>query len=172
MEEKTISFTTKDNNTYTPSINILKMTNLKLTPETNSIILNNITSTTFSNFIKYCEGHNYEPYNEEIPRPLNDNLQMCINNQFDFQFINEMNFDEVINLMLLAEQFGNAGLQDLCLCKLALYIRNTKLEELMQKLNINGSEFNEDIVNKIICDNGNLMMIDDDRVKEFLNDDL
>lgn len=133
-------------------------------------------------FVKYCEGHNYEPYTQEIKRPLSDNLQICIENQFDYDFINPLSLEEVVTFMSETAQFENAGLQDLCLTKLALMIRSifyffnltidSKLDDLTKLFKVNSNEFNDNIINKILSDNGNLMTIDDDRVKELLNDDL
>ena len=83
-----------------------------------------ISSFSFWLFLKYCEGHDYEPYTQEIKRPLSDSLQMCIENQFDYDFINPLSLEEVVTFMSETTQFENAGLQDLCLTKLALMIRS------------------------------------------------
>lgn len=55
---------------------------------------------------------------------MSDSLQMCIENQFDYDFINPLSLEEVVTFMSETTQFENAGLQDLCLTKLALMIRS------------------------------------------------
>jgi hypothetical protein len=122
-------------------------------------------------FIKYCEGHNYIPYTKEIKRPLNDNLRFNIENDFDYNFIINFDFEKIILFINETFQFNCPALQDLCLTRLALIIRNFSLNELIQIFNVNNNEFNENIINKILKDNESLMTIDDERVKELLNDE-
>ena len=133
----------------------------------------NIHMSEFSleQFIKYCEGHNYIPYTKEIKRPLNDNLRFNIENDFDYNFIINFDFEKIILFINETFQFNCPALQDLCLTRLALIIRNFSLNELIQIFNVNNNEFNENIINKILKDNESLMTIDDERVKELLNDE-
>ena len=133
----------------------------------------NIHMSEFSleQFIKYCEGHNYIPYTKEIKRPLNDNLRFNIENDFDYNFIINFDFEKIILFINETFQFNCPALQDLCLTRLALIIRNFSLNELIQIFNVNNNEFNENIINKILKDNEKLMTIDDERVKELLNDE-
>ena len=133
----------------------------------------NIHMSEFSleQFIKYCEGHNYIPYTKEIKRPLNDNLRFNIENDFDYNFIINFDFEKIILFINETFQFNCPALQDLCLTRLALIIRNFSLKELIQIFNVNNNEFNENIINKILKDNESLMTIDDERVKELLNDE-
>ncbi len=132
----------------------------------------NISSFSLEKFLKYCEGHNYIPYDKEIKRPLNDDLRICIENDFDYEFISKLNIEETIIFLNETLQLKNASLQDLCLTRIALIIRNSKLEDLIHLFKIEPNEFSEDLINKIISDNSSLMTMDDDRVKELLNDDL
>ena len=132
----------------------------------------NISSFSLEKFLKYCEGHNYIPYDKEIKRPLNDDLRICIENDFDYEFISKLNIEETIIFLNETLQLKNDSLQDLCLTRIALIIRNSKLEGLIHLFKIEPNEFSEDLINKIISDNSSLMTMDDDRVKELLNDDL
>ena len=132
----------------------------------------NISSFSLEKFLKYCEGHNYIPYDKEIKRPLNDDLRICIENDFDYEFISKLNIEETIIFLNETLQLKNDSLQDLCLTRIALIIRNSKLEDLIHLFKIEPNEFSEDLINKIINDNSSLMTMDDDRVKELLNDDL
>ena len=132
----------------------------------------NISSFSLEKFLKYCEGHNYIPYDKEIKRPLNDDLRICIENDFDYEFISQLNIEETIIFLNETLQLKNDSLQDLCLTRIALIIRNSKLEDLIHLFKIEPNEFSEDLINKIINDNSSLMTMDDDRVKELLNDDL
>ena len=130
-----------------------------------------ISEFSFEQFIKYCEGHNYIPYTKEIKRPLNDNLRINIENDFDYNFIINFDFEKIILFINETFQFNCAALQDLCLTRLALIIRNYSINELINFFHINNNEFNENIIIKILKDNESLMTIDDERVKELLNDE-
>ena len=142
--------------------------------------MKNISSFSFEQFLRYCQGHNFEPCSEEIKRPLNDDISLCIENSFDLQFINELGMEEVIKLLTEITQLNCSGFNELCLSRLALIIRSkirlsyldSKLEDLMKIFKVGSAEFNENVISKIISDNGSLMAIDDDRVKELLNDDI
>lgn len=104
--------------------NFLKVFLFFITKLVSPINLGNISSFSLSLFLKYCEGHNYEQYTKEIKRPLVDNLQMCIENDFDYEFISPLGLEEVVTLLSETSQFDNPALQDLCLTKLALIIRS------------------------------------------------
>ena len=52
-----------------------------------------------------------------------------------------------------------------------MIIRNFSINELINFFHINNNEFNENIIIKILKDNESLMCIDDERVKELLNDE-
>jgi hypothetical protein len=131
-----------------------------------------ISEFNLEQFLKYCEGHNFIPYKKEIKRPLNDNLRFNIENDFDYDFILNFDFEKIILFINETFQFNCASLIDLCLTRLALIIRNLSIDELIKIFHVNKSEFNENIINKILKDNESLMIMDDERVKELLNDDL
>ena len=165
-----IIFITSDGKEFKVPTLIKNMINIQI-PDFPQININ-ISSFSLEKFLKYCEGHNYIPYDKEIKRPLNDDLRICIENDFDYEFINQLNIEETIIFLNETLQLQNASLQDLCLTRIALIIRNSKLEDLIALFKIQQNEFSEELINKIITDNSSLMTMDDDRVKELLNDDL
>ena len=132
----------------------------------------NLQIPNFPQITINISSFNYIPYEKEIKRPLNDDLRICIENDFDYEFINQLNIEETIIFLNETLQLQNASLQDLCLTRIALIIRNSKLEDLISLFKIQQNEFSEELINKIITDNSSLMTMDDDRVKELLNDDL
>ena len=124
-----IIFISSDGKEFKVPTLIKNMINLQI-PNFPQITIN-ISSFSLEKFLKYCEGHNYIPYEKEIKRPLNDDLRICIENDFDYEFISQLNIEETIIFLNEIIQLQNAPLQDLCLTRIALIIRNSKLEDLI-----------------------------------------
>jgi hypothetical protein len=72
---------------------------------------------------KYCEHHNFTNP-PEIKRPLADDISVCVTDQWDVEFINSFNFDNTVDLLLIADKMKCKGLMDLCYTKLALTMRS------------------------------------------------
>jgi len=76
--------------------------------------------------VKYCEHHNYTKP-ELIIRPLQSNeLSQCLKDQWDVEFINQLSFEQITDLLLASEALMCEGLADLCYAKIALYFRGKK----------------------------------------------
>lgn len=122
MESRTnYTFISNDLKQFQAPFDIQKMFKTEL-PKMNSIQIN-ISSFTLETVLKYCQYHNYDPPNE-IKRPLNDDLSMCIVDNWDYKFIQEFTTDQLVILLNESAQLGCTSLQDLCLTRLALIIRS------------------------------------------------
>lgn len=115
------TFITNDLQQFQAPLNIQKMFKTEL-PQNNTIQIN-ISSFTLDQVLKYCQYHNYESPNE-IKRPLNDDLNMCILDHWDYTFIQEFTMDQLVVILNESAQLGCLALQDLCLTRLALIIRS------------------------------------------------
>ena len=85
--------------------------------------LDNIKSTDLSIIIQFCEHHKYiQP--PEIVRPLQYNeLSKCVSDVWDSEFISNIEFDKVTELLLVADYLGISSLTDLCYARMAMYFR-------------------------------------------------
>jgi hypothetical protein len=73
--------------------------------------------------IKFCSYHNFIAP-PEITRPLQyNNLNNCVQDPWDANFISSLDFDKVTDLLLASETIKCASLMDLCYARLALYFR-------------------------------------------------
>ncbi len=90
----------------------------------NYINLEGINSNEMKLIIQYCEHHKYiNP--PEIHRPLQCNdLRKCVNDPWDADFINSLEFDKVTDLLLAADLLKCTSLIDLCYARLAMYFRS------------------------------------------------
>ena len=72
---------------------------------------------------EYCKNYSFQ-FPQEIIRPLrSNNLYECVNNTWDFEFIQKFNYDKTIDILNAATYIGCRTLVDLCYAKLALYFR-------------------------------------------------
>ena len=85
--------------------------------------LDNIKSTDLSIIIQFCEHHKHiQP--PEIVRPLQYNeLSKCVSDVWDSEFISNIEFDKVTELLLVADYLGISSLTDLCYARMAMYFR-------------------------------------------------
>ena len=72
---------------------------------------------------EYCKHYNFQ-YPPEINKPLkSNNLNECVHNEWDSEFIKRYNFDKVTDILNAATYVGCRTLCDLCYASLALYFR-------------------------------------------------
>ncbi len=89
----------------------------------NILKLNSIKSTEFSLIIEYCHHHNYI-HPAPITRPLKFNeLKRCVSYEWDAEFINALDIDRVIDLLISSECLNCRSIVDLCYARLALLFR-------------------------------------------------
>ncbi len=86
--------------------------------------------------ITFCDYHKYI-HPPEIIRPLQYNdLRKCVNDQWDADFINSIDFDRVTDILNAANFLDIKSLVDLCYARLALYFRsNNNLSQSLLLMN-------------------------------------
>jgi len=73
--------------------------------------------------LEYCKYYNFQ-YPQEINKPLrSNNLNECVNNEWDCQFIQNFSYDKTVDILNAATYVGCRTLVDLCYASLALYFR-------------------------------------------------
>lgn len=74
--------------------------------------------------LAYCEYHKYA-HPPEIVRPLQFNdLKKCVSDVWDAEFINQVDFDKVTDILNAANYLDIKSLTDLCYARLALFFRS------------------------------------------------
>lgn len=168
-----IQFVTDDGVQFKTPIQILKMFNHiaedfhKL--ENNNIQLCGINSEIFGFILKFCDKHNCIPP-PEIKRPLISNDIQVLVSEWDANYINQFDFDNVVNILVAAEKLKCLSLMDLCYARIAIFFRETSFPDLRKNFQLNDNEFNQKDVENIKNSTPDLMALDTERVKELLND--
>jgi hypothetical protein len=89
----------------------------------NLISLENIKSPELKLVIQFCEHHKFTSP-PEILKPLQYNeLSKCVQDEWDAEFISNLEFEKVTELLLAAEYLMINSLTDLCYARMALYFR-------------------------------------------------
>lgn len=118
-----LTFKTKDNLEVVYSIQILKMLNALQNLNSNIVNLD-IGSNEFKFIIQFCEHHNFI-HPPQIIRPLQFNeLRRCVSDQWDAEFINSFDYNQVTDLLQAADYLKCNSLIDLCYAKLAMFFRS------------------------------------------------
>jgi hypothetical protein len=90
----------------------------------NELININTNSVELELIFLYCKYHNYI-MPPEITKPLkSNNLFDLVTDQWDAEFINSLNYNQVANLLSASDILNCSSLTDLCYARLALYFRS------------------------------------------------
>lgn len=125
----------------------------------------NISYKTFSYIILYCTNRNSSVY-ATIERPfMNKTLREIISDDYDFTFLSSIDFDLLCDLIAATEKLQFDFLNDLCLAKAAVILRDSSFEDIKTLLNVN--TFTDDDYSTVVVGNKWLMQMNEDRLNEL-----
>ena len=117
--------------------------------EENEIELKEVDGKNLERIIEYLKHYkDIEP--KEIPKPFPDRtddafLRSILNDDWTFDYIQNMTLDEAINLVNAANYLQIDGLQNILAAKIAHEICNCEVEEARRKFGIEGDLTEEEI---------------------------
>ena len=156
MESKIVKLKSKDNQIYEVSIDLLEKAKLisgiveDASDEDDTIFLREIDEINLIRIIDYLVHYQKEEP-KEIPKPFPDRtddafLRSILNDDWTFDYIQNMTLDEAINLVNAANYLQIDGLQNILAAKIAHEMCNCDGEEARRKFGIEGDMTEEEIV--------------------------
>ena len=155
MESKIVKLKSKDNQIYEVSIDILEKAKLisgiveDASDEDDTIFLREIDEINLIRIIDYLVHYQKEEP-KEIPKPFPERtddafLRSILNDDWTFDFLQNMTLDEGINLINAANYLEINGLINILAAKLAHEMCNCEVEEARRKFGIEGDMTEEEI---------------------------
>ena len=146
MESKIVKLKSKDNQIYEVSIDFLEKAKLisgiveDASDEDDTIFLREIDEINLIRIIDYLVHYQKEEP-KEIPKPFPDRtddafLRSILNDDWTFDFLQNMTLDEGINLINAANYLEINGLINILAAKLAHEMCNCEVEEARRKFGI------------------------------------
>ena len=155
MESKIVKLKSKDNQIYEVSIDFLEKAKLisgiveDASDEDDTIFLREIDEINLIRIIDYLVHYQKEEP-KEIPKPFPDRtddafLRSIFNDDWTFDYIQNMTLEEAINLVNAADYLQIDGLQNILAAKLAHEMCNCEVEEARRKFGIECDMTEEEI---------------------------
>ena len=155
MESKIVKLKSKDNQIYEVSIDLLEKAKLisgiveDASDEDDTIFLREIDEINLIRIIDYLVHYQKEEP-KEIPKPFPERtddafLRSILNDDWTFDFLQNMTLDEGINLINAANYLEINGLINILAAKLAHEMCNCEVEEARKKFGIEGDMTEEEI---------------------------
>ena len=155
MESKIVKLKSKDNQIYEVSIDFLEKAKLisgiveDASDEDDTIFLREIDEINLIRIIDYLVHYQKEEP-KEIPKPFPERtddafLRSILNDDWTFDFLQNMTLDEGINLINAANYLEINGLINILAAKLAHEMCNCEVEEARKKFGIEGDMTEEEI---------------------------
>ena len=156
MESKIVKLKSKDNQIYEVSIDLLEKAKLisgivdDASDEDDTIFLREIDEINLIRIIDYLVHYQKEEP-KEIPKPFPERtddafLRSILNDDWTFDYIQNMTLEEAINLVNAANYLQIDGLINILAAKLAHEMCNCDGEEARRKFGIEGDMTEEEIV--------------------------
>ena len=155
MESKTVKLKSKDNQIYEVSIDLLEKAKLisgiveDASDEDDTVFLRDIDEINLIRIIDYLVHYQKEEP-KEIPKPFPDRtddafLRSILNDDWTFDFLQNMTLEESINLVNAANYLEIDGLINILAAKLAHEMCNCEVEEARRKFGIECDMTEEEI---------------------------
>ena len=155
MESKIVKLKSKDNQIYEVSIDLLEKAKLisgiveDASDEDDTIFLREIDEINLIRIIDYLVHYQKEEP-KEIPKPFPDRtddafLRSILNDDWTFDYIQNMTLEEAINLVNAADYLQIDGLINILAAKLAYEMCNCEVEEARRKFGIECDMTEEEI---------------------------
>ena len=155
MESKTVKLKSKDNQIYEVSIDLLEKAKLisgiveDASDEDDTIFLREIDEINLIRIIDYLVHYQKEEP-KEIPKPFPDRtddafLRSILNDDWTFDFLQNMTLEEAIHLVNAANYLEIDGLINILAAKLAHEMCNCEVEEARRKFGIECDMTEEEI---------------------------
>ena len=155
MESKIVKLKSKDNQIYEVSIDLLEKAKLisgiveDASDEDDTIFLREIDEINLIRIIDYLVHYQKEEP-KEIPKPFPDRtddafLRSILNDDWTFDFLQNMTSEEAIHLVNAADYLQIDGLQNILAAKLAHEMCNCEVEEARRKFGIECDMTEEEI---------------------------
>ena len=155
MESKIVKLKSKDNQIYEVSIDLLEKAKLisgiveDASDEDDTIFLREIDEINLIRIIDYLVHYQKEEP-KEIPKPFPERtddafLRSILNDDWTFDFLQNMTLDEGINLINAANYLEINGLINILAAKLAHEMCNCEVEEARRKFGIECDMTEEEI---------------------------
>ena len=155
MESKIVKLKSKDNQIYEVSIDLLEKAKLisgiveDASDEDDTIFLREIDEINLIRIIDYLVHYQKEEP-KEIPKPYPERtddafLRSILNDDWTFDFLQNMTLDEGINLINAADYLQIDGLINILAAKLAHEMCNCEVEEARRKFGIECDMTEEEI---------------------------
>ena len=155
MESKIVKLKSKDNQIYEVPIDILEKAKLisgivdDASDEDDTIFLREIDEINLIRIIDYLV-HYQKEQPKEIPKPFPDRtddafLRSILNDDWTFDFLQNMTLEEAINLVNAADYLQIDGLINILAAKLAHEMCNCEVEEARRKFGIECDMTEEEI---------------------------
>ena len=155
MESKIVKLKSKDNQIYEVSIDLLEKAKLisgiveDASDDDDTIFLREIDEINLIRIIDYLVHYQKEEP-KEIPKPFPDRtddafLRSILNDDWTFDFLQNMTLDEGINLINAANYLEINGLINILAAKLAHEMCNCEVEEARRKFGIECDMTEEEI---------------------------
>ena len=155
MESQKVQLKSSDNKIFEVSVDILQKANLlsdllyEACEEKETIFLRKVDSFNLGKIIQYLEHYkDFEP--KEIPKPFPERtddafLRGILNDDWTFDFLQQMSLEELINLVNSANYLQIEGLINIIAAKLAHEMCNCEIEEARKKFGIECDMTEEEI---------------------------
>ena len=155
MESKIVKLKSKDNQIYEVSIDLLEKAKLisgiveDASDEDDTIFLREIDEINLIRIIDYLVHYQKEEP-KEIPKPFPERtddafLRSILNDDWTFDFLQNMTLEEAINLVNAADYLQIDGLINILAAKLAHEMCNCEVEEARRKFGIECDMTEEEI---------------------------
>ena len=155
MESKIVKLKSKDNQIYEVSIDLLEKAKLisgiveDASDEDDTIFLREIDEINLIRIIDYLVHYQKEEP-KEIPKPFPDRtddafLRSILNDDWTFDFLQNMTLEEAIHLVNAANYLEIDGLINILAAKLAHEMCNCDVEEARRKFSIQGDFTEEEL---------------------------
>ncbi len=155
MDSKIVKLKSKDNQIYEVSIDFLEKAKLisgiveDASDEDDTIFLREIDEINLIRIIDYLVHYKKEEP-KEIPKPFPERtddafLRSILNDDWTFDFLQNMTLEEAINLVNAADYLQIDGLIKILAAKLAHEMCNCEVEEARKKFGIEGDMTEEEI---------------------------
>ena len=155
MESKIVKLKSKDNQIYEVSIDLLEKAKLisgiveDASDEDDTIFLREIDEINLIRIIDYLVHYQKEEP-KEIPKPFPDRtddafLRSILNDDWTFDYIQNMTLEEAINLVNAADYLQIDGLINILSARLAHEMCNCEVEEARRKFGIECDMTEEEI---------------------------
>ena len=155
MDSKIVKLKSKDNQIYEISIDLLEKAKLisgiveDASDEDDTIFLREIDEINLIRIIDYLVHYQKEEP-KEIPKPYPERtddafLRSILNDDWTFDYIQNMTLEEAINLVNAADYLQIDGLQNILAAKLAHEMCNCEVEEARRKFGIECDMTEEEI---------------------------